>query len=211
MKIRPVWTDFFHADGRKDGCWFSQKWLLNRIKNDDPQDCSSSDSEREFGKENVVRKFCSKLLDTWAKERSSHILSRHYCDGRCTQKISLTKLYGRWNLVLCLWPLTKRQSSEWVGETSPWPKKLKFRKSRIKTILIIFLDSQGVVHKEFTPEGKTVTSEFYRVMVASWSAFNGVRPAAFCARDFFLLHNNAPAHKAATVCQFLTPKILQHF
>jgi hypothetical protein len=33
-----------------------------------------------------------------------------------------------------------------------------------------------------------------------------VRPAAFCSRDFFLLHDNAPAHKAASICQFLTPK-----
>ena len=33
-----------------------------------------------------------------------------------------------------------------------------------------------------------------------------VRPAAFCSRDFFLLNDNAPAHKAASVCQFLTPK-----
>jgi hypothetical protein len=27
-----------------------------------------------------------------------------------------------------------------------------------------------------------------------------------CSRDVFLLHDNAPAHKAASVCQFLTPK-----
>jgi hypothetical protein len=33
-----------------------------------------------------------------------------------------------------------------------------------------------------------------------------VRPAAFCSRDFFLLHDNAPVHKAAIVCQFLTQK-----
>ena len=33
---------------------------------------------------------------------------------------------------------TKRQSSEWVGETPPRPKKLKFQRSRIKTMLIIF-------------------------------------------------------------------------
>jgi hypothetical protein len=26
-----------------------------------------------------------------------------------------------------------------------------------------------------------------------------------CSRDFFLLHDNAPAHKAASVCQFLPP------
>jgi hypothetical protein len=47
-------------------------------------------------------------------------------------------------------PATKRPSSEWVGETSPRPKKLKFQKS----LLIIVFNSQGVVHKEFVPEGK---------------------------------------------------------
>jgi hypothetical protein len=30
----------------------------------------------------------------------------------------------------------------------------------------------------------------------------------FCSRDFFLLHDTAPAHKAASVYQFLTPKNL---
>jgi hypothetical protein len=55
-------------------------------------------------------------------------------------------------------PETKRQSSEWLGETSPGPKKLKFQRSHIKTKLIIFFDSQGVVHKEFVPEGKADVS-----------------------------------------------------
>jgi len=32
------------------------------------------------------------------------------------------------------------------------------------------------------------------------------RPVVFCSRDFFLLRDNAAAHKAASVCQFLTPK-----
>ena len=35
-----------------------------------------------------------------------------------------------------------------------------------------------------------------------------VCPAAFCSQDFFLLHDNAPTHKAARVCQFLTQKIV---
>jgi hypothetical protein len=30
-----------------------------------------------------------------------------------------------------------------------------------------------------------------------------VRPAAFCSLEFFLLHDNAPGHKAASVCHFL--------
>ena len=33
-----------------------------------------------------------------------------------------------------------------------------------------------------------------------------VRPAAFCCRDVFLLHDNAPAHRTANAGQFLTQK-----
>ena len=103
---------------------------------------------------------------------------------------------------------TKRQSSEWNGETFPRPRKLKFQRSRFKTMLIIFFDSQGVVHKEFVPEGKRVNVEIYkRVMDRLLKRIHRVRPAAFCSLDFLLLlHVNAPAHKAASVRKFLTPK-----
>jgi len=68
------------------------------------------------------------------------------------------------------------------------------------------------VHKEFVPEGKTVNAEFYKgVMDRLPKRIQRVRPAAFCCRDFFLLHDNALAHKAASVCQFLTQKMLQPF
>jgi len=38
-------------------------------------------------------------------------------------------------------PETKRQSSEWVGETSPRPKKLKSQRFRIKIMLIFFFST----------------------------------------------------------------------
>ena len=104
-------------------------------------------------------------------------------------------------------PETKRKSSEWVGETSPWPKKLKFQRCRIKTILIIFFHSQGVLHKEFVSEGKTVNAEFYKgIMDRLLKRIQRVRPVAFYSRDSFLLHDNAPAHKAPSVCQILIQK-----
>jgi len=104
-------------------------------------------------------------------------------------------------------PETKRQSSEWDGETFPRPKKLKFQRSRIKTRMIIFFDSQVAVHKEFVPERKTVNAELYKAATDRLlQRIQWVRPAAFCCRDFLLLHDNAPAHNAATVCPFLTAK-----
>ena len=108
----------------------------------------------------------------------------------------------------CLWP---RNKATWV--LNGWvrhpigQKKLKFHRFSIKNMLIIFFDSQGIVHKEFVPEGKTVNTEFYKgVMDRLLKCIQGVRPAAFCSRDLFLLHDNAPTHKAARVCQFFTPK-----
>jgi hypothetical protein len=51
----------------------------------------------------------------------------------------LTKLLRKMRTgVLPMTPETTRQGSEWVGETSPRPKKLKFQRSRIKIMLIIF-------------------------------------------------------------------------
>ena len=192
-------------------CWFGQKWPSNRIKSDSrifehPEGSSSSNSERGFGKEKVVCTFCSTLLDTWAKGISSHILPRYFRDGNFFNKI----ITGDETWCFAYDPETKRQSSEWVGETTPQPEKLKFQRSRIKAILItFFFDSQGVVHKEFVQEGKTVNAEFYNgVMDRLLKRIQRVRPAAFCSWDFFLLHDNALAHKVASVCQFLTPKIV---
>jgi hypothetical protein len=63
------------------------------------------------------------------------------------------------------------------------------------------------VHIEVIPEGKTVNTKFYKgIMDHLLKHIQQVCPAAFCSRDFFLLHNNAPAHKAASFCQFLTQK-----
>jgi hypothetical protein len=64
--------------------------------------------------------------------------------------------------VLLITPKQSDESSHWVGETSLRPKKLKFQVSGIKTTLIFFFDSQGVLNKEFVPQGKKVNTEFYK-------------------------------------------------
>jgi len=77
-------------------------------------------------------------------------------------------------------------------------------------MLIIFFDSPSIVHKEFVPEAKTkANAEFCTgVMDRLLKHVQRARPAAFWSSDLFLLHDNAPAHKAASFCQFLTPKIV---
>ena len=73
-------------------------------------------------------------------------------------------------------------------------------------MLITFFDSQGLVRTEFVPEGITANAEYYKVLKDHLlKRIHRVRPASFCFRHFFLLHDNAPVHKAGRFCQFLTP------
>jgi hypothetical protein len=70
-------------------------------------------------------------------------------------------------------------------------------------MLIIFFDSQGIVHKELVPAGKTVNALFYEgIMDHLLKCIERVRPAAFSTRDYFLLQNNVPTHKAASLPVF---------
>ena len=73
-------------------------------------------------------------------------------------------------------------------------------------MLIKFFNSQGVVRKEFVPQRKKkLTAEFYNGLIDRLLKRIYVDHAdALCSRDFFLLHDNAPTHKSASVCLFLT-------
>jgi hypothetical protein len=102
---------------------------------------------------------------------------------------------------------TKRQSAAWVGETSPWLKKLRFRKSCVKSMLVIFFDWQGVIHKEFVSEGETFNAVYYTdVMERLLNRIRCVRPGICESGDCYLLHDKAPSHNATIVKQFLAQR-----
>ncbi|VVC30621.1 Transposase, type 1,Winged helix-turn-helix DNA-binding domain [Cinara cedri] len=50
-------------------------------------------------------------------------------------------------------PETKRQSQQWLSPGTARPKKARMSKSKVKTMMICFFDSKGIVHKEFVPPG----------------------------------------------------------
>jgi len=101
-------------------------------------------------------------------------------------------------------PTTKRQSAAWVGETLTRPKKLRFQKSHVKTMLVIFFDWQGVIHKEFVLEGDTINAVYYKgVMERLLNRIRCVRPGMCESGDWFLLHDNTPSHNTTIIKQFL--------
>ena len=76
-------------------------------------------------------------------------------------------------------------------------------------MLIKIFDSQGVVHKEFAPEGKTVNAEFYKgVMDRLLKRIHLVRAAAFCSRDFSCCTIMRPLSPPRTLQIYLRQSIL---
>jgi hypothetical protein len=58
-------------------------------------------------------------------------------------------------------PETKRQSMQWKITHCPRPKKAQISKSKIKTMLVIFFDIQGIIMTRYVPRGQTVNQMYY--------------------------------------------------
>jgi len=102
-------------------------------------------------------------------------------------------------------PKTKRQIRECHTANSPRPKKARMSKSKIKSMLICFFGSQGIMHKEFMPSGQTVNRRFcWEVLERLRKRVAPVRPVI--ARTRMLHHDNVPCHTAVFINKFLAEK-----
>jgi len=94
---------------------------------------------------------------------------------------------------------TNQMSSEWKTASSPRPQKARQVKSNVKTMLIAFLDIDGLVHHEYVPRGQTVNKEFYKTVLQRLrDPVRRHRP-----EKWIMHHYNAPAHRAVTTNEFL--------
>jgi len=99
---------------------------------------------------------------------------------------------------------TKAQSSQWVGQGSPRPKKARMSPSNVKVMSLVFFDWQGIIHHEFVPRGQTVNKEFYiAVLKRLREAVRRKRPQLWTNQSWVLHHDNAPAHSSFFVRNFL--------
>jgi hypothetical protein len=176
--------------------------VANLVKND-PQIASRMIAESLNIPKTVVlqilkedlrkRKLCARFVShssiTEQREDLSHILLRHYRDGRCRQKFFLTKLL--WEMKPGVLSTTLKQSKRVLNGLVRHPFSRRNWNSTgpaSRPCWSFFFNSQGVVHKEFVPEGKTVNAEFYKgVMDHHLKHIQLVCPATFCSWDFFLV------------------------
>ena len=71
-------------------------------------------------------------------------------------------------------------------------------------MLIFFFDCHGIVHHEFAPEGQTVNAAFYMEDLKRLrDNVCRVRQVLWEGRRWILHHDNAPAHSALIVREFL--------
>ncbi|UYV79005.1 hypothetical protein LAZ67_17000627 [Cordylochernes scorpioides] len=99
-------------------------------------------------------------------------------------------------------PESKRQSCAWHTKSSPRPKKARMRKSRIKTMIIVFFDIRGIVHCEFVPQGETVNSAFYLEVLRRLKR-RIARVRTDIKDTVKLHHDNATSHTAFIITNFL--------
>ncbi len=107
----------------------------------------------------------------------------------------------------CIWSGNKAPKFRLVRSEHSAFQKISISKSRVKTMLILFFDSKGVIHHEYVSGDQTVKATFYiQVLGYLCKLIVRVRPEIWRDWKFFLLHDNAHSHTAAIVPQFLTKK-----
>lgn len=125
-------------------------------------------------------------------------------------------------------PDSKQQAKEWLLPGEDRPTKVRCEAAVTKVMLVIFFDARGVVYREFVPQGQGITAALYRQILTHlreavrrrhpqlWFGHGGRNLHNNAARrqgtGFVVHHDNAPAHRARLVQNFLnqthTPTLL---
>lgn len=108
----------------------------------------------------------------------------------------------------------KRQSMHQKTATSPRIKKARMSKSKFKAMLIVFFNINGIVMTEWVPEGQTVNQTYYLSVLATLRERVRKKWPVLWKNNSWILHqDNAPAHNALSIKQYLADKrilVLEH-
>jgi histone-lysine N-methyltransferase SETMAR len=80
-------------------------------------------------------------------------------------------------------------------------------RSSTKTMLFVFFDIRGIVHREFVPQCQTVNKKFYcEVLRRLRENIRRKRSDLWRAKNWILHDDNAPCHRALLVREFLAKR-----
>jgi histone-lysine N-methyltransferase SETMAR len=101
-------------------------------------------------------------------------------------------------------PQLKSQSSQWKHATSPRPKKCHRQQLKVKLMMIMADDKNGVIATDRVPLGSTVTVAYYRKLLQDvLHPMIRQKLSAMFAADVLILHDNARPHASGAVSEIL--------
>jgi len=112
----------------------------------------------------TMKKLCAKIVPknlTIEQKDNRKDVCLHLLEQIQSDRNFLNVITGDETWIFEYNPETKRQSKEWHTSASPRLKKARRSKSKIKSMLSCFFDSEGIVHTEFVPQGHTVNQFYY--------------------------------------------------
>ena len=122
------------------------------------------------------------------------------CDPRCLEEI----VTGDETSIYHFQPDSKAKNKVWVSSEGDRPVIVRCCKTANRMLYAIFFDSKGPVLQIPVPKGSSVTGKFYRESVLTQLVdFHQKCTPRTGVRGIKLLHDNAPAHKSATVQEYL--------
>ena len=156
-----------------------------------------------------LRKICARwvphLLTDEQKQSgvrlASQVIEKYdKCDPRRLEEI----VTGDETLIYYFQPDSKAKNTVWVSSEGDRPVIARRCKTSNRMLYAIFFDSKGPVLQIPVPKGSSVTEKFYRESVLTQLVvfYQKHRPRTG-VHGIKLLHDNAPAHKSATVQEYL--------
>ena len=100
-------------------------------------------------------------------------------------------------------PETLRVSTQWAHKDERRPQVAKRSKSKIKAMLLIFFDEEGVVFEDWLPSGRTVTASYHISVLHKLKACLKEKRPEKAANGWVLHHDNASLHTAKITQTFL--------
>lgn len=146
-----------------------------------------------------------------------HLLSEDQKKARVTMAKKLLKMYPKFskksftNLITGdeTWvhyfePKRKVSNKIWATKNARRPSIAKRTRTVKKVLYAMFFSSSGLAIQIAVPKGRTVTGRFYKnVVLKQLKKYYKQRRPVTGLKYVRLLHDNAPAHKAAIVTDFL--------
>jgi hypothetical protein len=115
----------------------------------------------ELGMHHVATKFVPGNLTAYQKQQCVNICKEHRQIASDDATFLSRFVTGDESWIYSYDPEAKQQSSQWKSPNSLRPKNARQVKSKVKCMLIIFVDIKGIVHKESILAGQIVNSTYY--------------------------------------------------